>query len=187
MIRRPPRSTLFPYTTLFRSRLMGYSLTAGEAQARAACVLLTSTFEGSPRVVTESMSRGTPAIAYTIRYGPRDLIRHGVDGLLVERHEPEALAEAIVSLVSDPDRVVEMGRRAAEIVERFPVADFEQAWADVLTRAPQRRTVLVRALELRLRLKGSRTVKRLRRVTRALPRRGSGPSGASYRSLARTS
>src|SRR2546422_7802949 len=24
MIRRPPRSTLFPYTTLFRSRLIGY-------------------------------------------------------------------------------------------------------------------------------------------------------------------
>src|SRR3712207_8451047 len=24
MIRRPPRSTLFPYTTLFRSRLMNY-------------------------------------------------------------------------------------------------------------------------------------------------------------------
>src|SRR2546426_5545779 len=26
MIRRPPRSTLFPYTTLFRSVLSGYSL-----------------------------------------------------------------------------------------------------------------------------------------------------------------
>src|SRR5262245_63039370 len=25
MIRRPPRSTLFPYTTLFRSRLIGWS------------------------------------------------------------------------------------------------------------------------------------------------------------------
>src|SRR3712207_8522906 len=26
MIRRPPRSTLFPYTTLFRSNLQGYDL-----------------------------------------------------------------------------------------------------------------------------------------------------------------
>src|SRR5438445_2237869 len=32
MIRRPPRSTLFPYTTLFRSR-------AAEAQERRACRL----------------------------------------------------------------------------------------------------------------------------------------------------
>src|SRR2546430_14780884 len=29
MIRRPPRSTLFPYTTLFRSSLFAYVATAG--------------------------------------------------------------------------------------------------------------------------------------------------------------
>src|SRR5260221_4921529 len=33
MIRRPPRSTLFPYTTLFRSRLDGLDLCGSEAAA----------------------------------------------------------------------------------------------------------------------------------------------------------
>ena len=149
-------------------RLMGYSLAVGEAQARAACVLLTSTFEGSPRVVTESMSRGTPAVSYTIRYGPRDLIRDGVDGLLVERQEPAALAAAIVTLLSDPERVREMGRESGTIVERHPVADFERAWADVLTAPARKRTVTYRARELGKRVRGSRTAKRLRRLTRAL-------------------
>src|SRR2546427_4563612 len=32
MIRRPPRSTLFPYTTLFRSWLRNASIALGEAQ-----------------------------------------------------------------------------------------------------------------------------------------------------------
>src|SRR5690348_17560912 len=32
MIRRPPRSTLFPYTTLFRSRRVRYVLTVDRAQ-----------------------------------------------------------------------------------------------------------------------------------------------------------
>src|SRR2546430_8746717 len=45
MIRRPPRSTLFPYTTLFRSRLLGEALgrlhalgaaSGGAAMGRAA-------------------------------------------------------------------------------------------------------------------------------------------------------
>src|SRR5438093_10249468 len=31
MLRRPPRSTLFPYTTLFRSRAMRYPAAAGGA------------------------------------------------------------------------------------------------------------------------------------------------------------
>src|SRR3712207_7150595 len=36
MIRRPPRSTLFPYTTLFRSRVSGYlALTSNTAQIGA--------------------------------------------------------------------------------------------------------------------------------------------------------
>src|SRR2546430_13620849 len=36
MIRRPPRSTLFPYTTLFRSRRHEEDLHQGEQQARGA-------------------------------------------------------------------------------------------------------------------------------------------------------
>src|SRR3712207_7374590 len=44
MIRRPPRSTLFPYTTLFRSRevvevaLLGHALVVAEAQDAALAV-----------------------------------------------------------------------------------------------------------------------------------------------------
>src|SRR5256885_7231728 len=34
MIRRPPRSTLFPYTTLFRSTVAGYVLAEGGASTR---------------------------------------------------------------------------------------------------------------------------------------------------------
>ena len=161
-------------------RLMGYSSAVGRAQAAAACSLLTSTFEGSPRVVTESMSRGTPAVAYTIRYGPRDLIRDGFDGLLVERHEPEALAAALVSLLSDPERVREMGRRAGEIVDRFPVADFERAWGEVLSAPPRRRTIATRARELGQRAYGSRTARRLRRLSRTLPHRAA-PGSPSVR------
>src|SRR2546430_5425123 len=35
MIRRPPRSTLFPYTTLFRSRLHGRAIVGGLGEERA--------------------------------------------------------------------------------------------------------------------------------------------------------
>src|SRR3989442_15730381 len=39
MIRRPPRSTLFPYTTLFRSRTLGYcSLADGSIEAQVSCL-----------------------------------------------------------------------------------------------------------------------------------------------------
>jgi len=119
--------------------MMGYSHSVNRAQARAACTLLTSTFEGYGRVIGESMSLGTPVIAYDVRYGPRDLIRDGVDGVLLTEHTPEALADAIIQLLSDPQRALEMGARATELIERFPVEDFERAWLDVLSRASSRK------------------------------------------------
>ena len=117
--------------------LMGYSYDVGSAQTRAVCTLMTSTFEGFARVISESMSRGTPVVAYDVRYGPVDLIRDGVDGVLVREHHPDALAAAVVGLLQDPARADAMGVRAREVIERFPVADFERAWLRVLS--PRRR------------------------------------------------
>src|SRR3712207_8505499 len=55
MIRRPPRSTLFPYTTLFRSRLRDLKATLGRWQAGLAEVGWNSLYwnnHDQPRVVS---------------------------------------------------------------------------------------------------------------------------------------
>jgi glycosyltransferase involved in cell wall biosynthesis len=152
----------------------GYSLTVGAAQSRAACTLLTSTFEGFARVISESMSRGTPVVAYDVRYGPRDLIRDRVDGILVTRHEPDALATAIIELLLDPQRAAAMGERAREVLDRFPVADFERAWLRVLSPRPRPvRVVLadwrVRVEPVRRRLAAVRRVRLRTGVASSLP------------------
>src|SRR5256885_6113582 len=50
MIRRPPRSTLFPYTTLFRSRRTSSSPTGWRGGARSA--------RASPRLPVEAQGMG---------------------------------------------------------------------------------------------------------------------------------
>lgn len=148
--------------------LKGYSLTAGAAMSRALCTVLTSTFEGNPRVVSESMSRGTPVVTYDIRYGPRDLVRDGVDGVLVTRHEPDALADALIGLLQDPQRALAMGVRAREVLQRFPVAEFEHAWLRVLS--PRPRPFRVVLADLRAQVSPVR--RRLAVVRRVRPRIG---------------
>ena len=142
--------------------LKGYSLDVGRAQARALCTLMTSTFEGFARVISESLSRGTPVVSYDVRYGPRDLVRDGVDGLLVRTHEPEALAAAVVSLLRDPERAAAMGLRAREVLQRFPVEDFERDWLRVLR--PRRTPLRVVVADLRSRVAPVR--RRLSRLVR---------------------
>lgn len=116
-----------------RVYLRGFSPDVAAVQAAAACTLLTSEFEGSPLVIRESMSYGTPVVSYDFRYGPSDVIRDGIDGVLVRVQRPEAMAEALIELLRTPHRAEEMGRRASEIGLRFPREEFERRWLDILT------------------------------------------------------
>jgi glycosyltransferase involved in cell wall biosynthesis len=54
-------------------------------------------------VVLEAMAHGLPTIASDAT-GPREILRNGVDGLLVPRGDPAALAAAIVALLDHPER-----------------------------------------------------------------------------------
>src|SRR2546427_3855721 len=53
MIRRPPRSTLFPYTTLFRSSLRACVIALSGLQPVSA----TSTFTGRPAILDRKSTR----------------------------------------------------------------------------------------------------------------------------------
>ena len=66
-------------------------------------------------VLLEAMAAGKPVIASDIQ-GYTDVVRHDVDGLLVERKSPEALAMAIVHVLADRDlrdRLGQAGRLRA--------------------------------------------------------------------------
>ncbi len=69
-------------------------------------------------VLTEAFAAGTPVVASNIG-GYRDVVRDGVDGVLVPPGDPQALAEALRDLYEEPARLYEMARAAARDVERF--------------------------------------------------------------------
>src|SRR3712207_8283664 len=57
MIRRPPRSTLFPYTTLFRSYLAGYLAKLGYTEASAERLVAALAGDRSEEHTSELQSR----------------------------------------------------------------------------------------------------------------------------------
>src|SRR2546422_10562849 len=64
MIRRPPRSTLFPYTTLFRSLI-------AEIVHEAACPVIALLSAKDPHYVNEAAKRGV--FAYIVDSSPEEL------------------------------------------------------------------------------------------------------------------
>jgi glycosyltransferase involved in cell wall biosynthesis len=73
--------------------------------------------DGIPTALLEGMATGLPAVATDAGSIP-EVIENGRDGLLVPQRNPAALADAIESLLLDPERRSRLGRAAAETVRR---------------------------------------------------------------------
>jgi len=78
--------------------------------------VLSSLHEGIPFALLEAMSLSKPVVCTEVG-GLREVIRHGVDGLLVPPSDPLALAHAVARLLSDPSYSAQLGRAARARIE----------------------------------------------------------------------
>jgi phosphatidyl-myo-inositol alpha-mannosyltransferase len=98
-------------------------------------------------VLTESFAAGTPVVASDIP-GYADVVRDGVDGVLVPRGDAVCLAEALRDLALDPARRERMGAAAAEHAQRYAwphvAEEVMEAYEDAIA-VPAAQTTLKRA------------------------------------------
>jgi glycosyltransferase involved in cell wall biosynthesis len=71
--------------------------------------------EGIPVALMEAMATGRAVVSTSIS-GIPELVENGVNGLLVPHSNAPALADAIQSLLSDPERARQMGARGQQKV-----------------------------------------------------------------------
>lgn len=69
--------------------------------------------DASPLTAYEAAACGLPIVS-TLSGGIPEIVKHGRTGLLVERSDPQATAEAIVQLLSNPDQCDAMSKAAFE-------------------------------------------------------------------------
>ncbi len=89
--------------------MLGLRRDAAEIVAASDIVVHSSTNEGLPKTVLEGMAAGKPVVATRVG-GVPVVIEDGLNGLLVEKNDPRALAAAIQRLLDEPslaDRLVE--------------------------------------------------------------------------------
>jgi phosphatidylinositol alpha-mannosyltransferase len=70
-------------------------------------------FESQGIVLLEAMAAGMPIVASNID-GFAGVVTHGVEGLLVRPEDPQALADALIELLRDPERCRAMAARGRE-------------------------------------------------------------------------
>ena len=86
-------------------------------------------------VLTEAFAAGTPVVASDIA-GYRDVVRDGVDGVLVPKGDPTELAEVLRDLWLEPERRADLAAAAASRAQRFAwpriAAEVEEAYRDAI-------------------------------------------------------
>ena len=112
----------------------GLTTTPIAALRRGRIVVLPSRYEGFPNVLGEAMAAGCACVAFDSSSGPRLLIDHGADGLLVPPEDSDALAMAISKAIADPEARLRMGAKAVDIAQRYSVGSVMAKWDAVLRR-----------------------------------------------------
>ena len=105
----------------------------GDWYARASLYAMSSHFEGFPNTLVEAMAYGLPAVSFDCDTGPRDIIRHGIDGVLVAPGDMDGMASALDTLMHDSRARTSFAQRAVDARERFSIEKISRIWEAVFT------------------------------------------------------
>lgn len=95
--------------------------------------VLSSLSEGMPNALMEAMGLGLAVIATDCPSGgPRQLIRHGENGLLVENDNEDEMADAMLYLLNNKVKAEEMAENAKRIVETYSLRNIVSQWKQYL-------------------------------------------------------
>ena len=89
---------------------------------------VSSRFEGLSMALLEAAACGLPIVSFACPCGPRDLITDGVDGLLVEKENVDALANSLVQVMNSPEIRESMSSAILKKAELFQIDHIAMQW-----------------------------------------------------------
>lgn len=98
----------------------------------ASFFVLSSRFEGLPLVLIESQAYGLPVVSFNCPTGPKEIITHGKNGLLVEPNNIEKLAEAMQVMIADEQLRANCAQHALVKAREFDMDEIVKQWTNLL-------------------------------------------------------
>ena len=127
---RDPYEQIIDDLRIDRSRCHLYGSTPDikKEYLNSSLFVFSSRFEGFGMVLIEAMACGLPVVSFDCPCGPKDIVRHDEDGLLVPSGNADSLADALHRLMSDDDLRKDMASKAIINVRRFQLDEIAQRW-----------------------------------------------------------
>lgn len=123
---------------VFKSNLQKSIIFKGQSDAiqneiaKAKVVLITSEQECFPLVILEANSVGIPVISFDCPTGPRNIIHHKTDGILVEYDNCDSFVKELVAFDADTAYQKHLSKKAKENANKFSIEVIMNKWNDLI-------------------------------------------------------
>ena len=107
--------------------------------AKASVAAISSRSEGFPLGGLEAMAAGVPVVSFDAASGPRELVEHEVNGLLVGPESVSGLAAALLRVATDTDLRRRLGEGAHRTSRPYAARALAERWVGVFADARAQR------------------------------------------------
>ena len=111
-----------------RCHLNGSTQNIRKEYLESSLFVFSSRFEGFGMVLIEAMACGLPVVSFDCPCGPKDIVSHDEDGLLVPSGDIEKLANAMSQLMDSYELRHQMAKNAIGNVRRFQIDEIADRW-----------------------------------------------------------
>ena len=99
---------------------------------QASIFVLTSQYEGLGLRLLEAREMKVPCVCFDVKMGPRELIRHGIDGYLVPPFDCDEMANKIELLINSPELRSQLAEKAFLCMDEFRETRIVKQWDEIL-------------------------------------------------------
>lgn len=104
------------------------------AMAHTDILVMSSRYEGLPTVMLEAMYCGAAIVSTKCPSGPKEILDNGQFGVLVDEENPTQLADALIVLLNNPERIKQLKELSKVRVKSFALHHICQEWQSDLAR-----------------------------------------------------
>lgn len=108
--------------------------------------VMTSRYEGQPMTLIEAQACGLPSVVFDFKYGARDIVTDGENGLIVSLGDTKAFIDALSGMMDSDALRRQYGTKAKAVSDRFCRGQIMDMWRQLISEVSARKSGNQRSL-----------------------------------------